>query len=114
PRPPSRTVVIACISAGLGVALARAYAKPGTRLCLLGSPARTLNQTAEDCRRRGASVEVFGAGGAGGGGAASACDYPTTLAAAAPVDTLVVNGDLVDQPVALFLGADDIGAATDP
>jgi capsular polysaccharide export protein len=59
-RPVRETVKTVAI-AGLddtGLAVARAYAMPGVRLCLVGA-AETLAIAAEDCRRRGARVDTF-------------------------------------------------------
>jgi capsular polysaccharide export protein len=95
PRAGSRTVVVTGLSDGIGVALARAYAAPGVRLCLVGSVAETLDHTADDCRRRGALVETFDLAGraddlAGRAGPALA-DYLAALDRRSPVDTLVVH-----------------------
>ena len=57
-REPSRTVAVAGLADPDSLALARAYAKPGARLLLIGA-ARMLAVAAEDCRRRGAVVETF-------------------------------------------------------
>jgi capsular polysaccharide export protein len=56
-RPVGCTLVITGASSGLGLALARAYARPGMRLCLIGHSAEGLARAAEDCRLRGALVE---------------------------------------------------------
>ncbi len=50
------TIVITGASSGIGAALARAYACPGRRLCLLGRNARRLEATAAACRENGAEV----------------------------------------------------------
>jgi capsular polysaccharide export protein len=95
PRASSRTVVVTGLLDGIGVALARAYAAPGVRLCLVGGVAETLDHTADDCRRRGALVETFDLAGraddlAGRTGPALA-DYLAALDRRSPVDTLVVH-----------------------
>lgn len=59
PRLAARTVVVAGVSNGLGVALARAHAGPGIRLVLIGADATVLEQAGSDCRHRGALVEIF-------------------------------------------------------
>ena len=58
PRAAARTVVVAGVSNGIGLALARAHAGPGLRLCLIGADAAMLDRAAEDCRHRGALVET--------------------------------------------------------
>ncbi|HJU15235.1 MAG TPA: SDR family NAD(P)-dependent oxidoreductase [Stellaceae bacterium] len=57
-RPPGRTIVVTGASSGVGLALARAYAAPGVRLCLIGHSAEGLAAAAEDCRQRGAQVDA--------------------------------------------------------
>jgi capsular polysaccharide export protein len=98
PRASSRNVVVADLSeVGLqglggapeiGVALARAYAAPGVRLCLIGGAAETLLHTADDCRRRGALVETFDLAGRA---EPALADYLAALDRRSPVDTLVVH-----------------------
>jgi hypothetical protein len=58
-RKTTRTVAVAGLVDETGLALARAYATPGVRLCLVGG-ADTLAVAAEDCRRRGARVDTLG------------------------------------------------------
>lgn len=58
PRPPGLTMVVTGASSGVGLALARAYAEPGVRLCLIGHSAAGLARAAHDCRMRGAIVEA--------------------------------------------------------
>src|SRR5207237_425713 len=86
----SRSVIFAGISPGLGVALARAHARPGASLCLIGAVPRILAEVAEDCRRRGAAVEVFCATDAN---PAPLRECLTKLDADATVDKLVVQVD---------------------
>jgi short-subunit dehydrogenase len=57
-RPVGRTVVITGAASGVGLALARAYAAPGVRLCLIGHSAEGLALAVEDCRLRGALVDA--------------------------------------------------------
>jgi capsular polysaccharide export protein len=52
------SVAIFGVGSELTVALARAYAEPGTRLCLIGPSSDVLERTADDCRHRGAIVEL--------------------------------------------------------
>ena len=52
----TRRIVISGASRGLGSALARALAAPGTDLLLLARTASELSQVAESCRAQGASV----------------------------------------------------------
>jgi short-subunit dehydrogenase len=51
-----RTILITGASGGLGSELARLYAAPETTLILWGRNAERLNQTAENCRKAGATV----------------------------------------------------------
>jgi len=64
-REPAKTVAIAGLADDTGLALARAYAMPGVRLCLNGA-ADILPSAAEDCRRRGATVDAFASEARGG------------------------------------------------
>lgn len=57
-RHPFRSVLITGASGGLGGALARALASPGTRLVLGGRDVGRLDAIAEACRRTGAEVET--------------------------------------------------------
>jgi short-subunit dehydrogenase len=57
-RAPFRVVVITGASSGLGAALARAYATPGTMLGLLGRDPARLDTTARACTASGARVRV--------------------------------------------------------
>ena len=54
----ARTILITGASSGIGAALARAYAVPGNRLVLWGRNQDRLNETAEQCRGGGATVET--------------------------------------------------------
>jgi short-subunit dehydrogenase len=53
-----RHIVITGASAGLGRALAQAYAAPNTVLGLIGRDAERLESTAEACRAKGAQVQT--------------------------------------------------------
>ncbi len=85
PRLAVRTVVVAGVSNGLGLALARAHAGPGIRIVLVGTDAAVLEQAGIDCRHRGrARRNLLRAGGdrgcdlrfPGGGGPAGADRRP--------------------------------------
>jgi len=52
-----KTIAVAGLADETGLALARAYARPGVRLCLIGA-ADSVAEAAEDCRRRGAMVDA--------------------------------------------------------
>jgi capsular polysaccharide export protein len=93
PRASSRTVVVTGVSDAIGVALARAHAAPGVRLCLIGGVSETLDQTAEDCRHRGALVETFCLAG---NSQSSLADYLASLDRHAPVDALLVHAGAVN------------------
>lgn len=54
---PPRRLVISGASRGIGAALARAYAGPGTALALIGRDPGRLAACAAECRRRGALAE---------------------------------------------------------
>ncbi|MBI2240230.1 MAG: SDR family NAD(P)-dependent oxidoreductase [Magnetospirillum gryphiswaldense] len=57
--PPAPTsIVITGASSGLGEALARAYAKPGTTLFLSGRDRQRLHEVADSCRAKGAEVHA--------------------------------------------------------
>jgi capsular polysaccharide export protein len=94
PRASSRTVVVTGVSDAVGVALARSHAGPGVRLCLIGGVAETLDQTAEDCRHRGASVETLWLRGKSH---STLADYLAALDRDAPVDALLVVAGAVNS-----------------
>jgi capsular polysaccharide export protein len=52
------SVSIAGAGGGVALALARVFAEPGVRLCLIGSASDDLERAAEDCRHRGAVVDL--------------------------------------------------------
>jgi short-subunit dehydrogenase len=54
----TRNILITGASSGIGAALARAYAAPGTRLMLWGRDAVRLGAVAASCRNAGADVEA--------------------------------------------------------
>jgi capsular polysaccharide export protein len=95
PRAAARTVVVAGISNGIGLALARAYAGPGIRLCLVGIDTAMLEHAAEDCRHRGALVETFCPPP---GAPATIGDFLAALDRRHPIDDLVVQVDALAAP----------------
>ncbi len=55
---PLNVIVITGASSGLGLALAMQYAAPGITLGLLGRNTERLDQIAQQCRNKGAAVEI--------------------------------------------------------
>ncbi len=55
---PFRSVILTGASRGIGAALARALAGPGTRLLLIARDETLLGAVAEDCRARGAEADA--------------------------------------------------------
>jgi short-subunit dehydrogenase len=55
--PSRRVIAITGASSGIGAALAEAYAAPGIRLALAGRRQAALEEVAERCEKRGASVD---------------------------------------------------------
>jgi capsular polysaccharide export protein len=90
PRLAARTVVVAGLSNGVGLALARAHAGPGIRLVLIGIDASVLQRAAGDCRYRGALVETFRAPG---GNAEPVRAFLEAVDRRAPIDDLLVPVD---------------------
>ena len=98
PRPVERTIAVTGVAEAVGVALARALAAPGVRLCLFGAAA-ALARAAADCRQRGAIVETFVTAG-----------WAAALAGrdrVAPVDVLVARGAAWDNGAGGLLCAMD-------
>jgi capsular polysaccharide export protein len=89
-RPVGRTVVVTGASSGVGLALARAYAAPGTRLCLIGHSAEGLARAVEDCRLRGALVEAAQIDGGDGAGLTARLEE---FDRQAPIDLLFANAE---------------------
>jgi short-subunit dehydrogenase len=96
------------VSDAIGVALARAQAAPGVRLCLVGEAAETLDRTGEDCRQRGALVETFCVDGKS---PSALADYLEDLDSDAPVDALLVHGGAAGEPLDSRLVERDISRA---
>ncbi|MGD9614674.1 MAG: hypothetical protein AB7W06_04660, partial [Alphaproteobacteria bacterium] len=90
PRLAARTVVVAGVSNGVGLALARAHAGPGIRIVLVGTDATVLERAGSDCRHRGALVETFCALGAT---ADTVCAFLEAVDRRAPIDDLLVQVD---------------------
>ena len=108
PRAASRSVVVTGVSDAVGVALARAHAAPGVRLCLVGERAEMLDRTAEDCRQRGALVTTFNRAGKS---PSALADYLEGLDRDAPVDMLLIHGGAAAEPLDTGLAEGDISRA---
>ncbi|MGE5271126.1 MAG: capsule biosynthesis protein [Thiohalocapsa sp.] len=106
PREPARTIVIAGLSGAVAAALARAYAEPGVRLCLVDVERTMPGGVADDCRQRGAAVEIFTLPA---GDAAAAEDALAALERGPPVEALVVMPSVEfaapPKPVAAILAS---------
>ncbi len=87
-RQGSGSIVITGASAGLGRALALLYAGNGRTLALMGRNAARLQEVADECRARGAIVEVHACDLCEAG---SGHDFIRAFAAASPIDLLIVN-----------------------
>lgn len=111
PRAGTRAIVITGVAGPLGTALARQFAGPGIRLCLVGDAAEALARAATDCRQRGALVETF-CPAAESGRSAGECLAEFDRRAA--VDVLVVHGGAADGLAHEILGAMDAVAALAP
>ena len=109
PRAPARTVVVAGVSNGIGLALARAHAAPGMRLCLIGGAPAMLEQAAADCRHRGALVETFCPVD---GSVSAVGDFLAGFDRRSPVDALLVQLDASADSGETGSGS-DIAAAMD-
>src|SRR5439155_26169446 len=105
----SRPVVVTGVSDAIGMALARAQAMPGVRLCLVGGVTQTLEQTAEDCRQRGALVETFCLAGKS---SAALADYLAFLDRDAPVDELLVHAGAAAEAIDTQIVEREISRAT--
>ncbi len=87
------SIAITGASAGLGAALAMAYAAPGIHLGLIGRSRPRLLNIAEQCRSAGASVEVL---------VTDVTDYTNMVTGLAewervrPIDLIIVNAGVFD------------------
>lgn len=83
--------VITGASSGIGAALARALAKPGATLALVGRNAERLESVAQDCRARGAHCVI---------GSLDVCDRPALEAfldgLGEPVGLFIANAGILD------------------
>ena len=82
------TVVITGASAGLGAALALAYANPGRTLGLIARDAGRLDALAERCRTLGANVETASVDVTD---AAAMAAWVTAFDAKSPIDLVIAN-----------------------
>jgi capsular polysaccharide export protein len=87
-QPITRHVVVSGVADGIAVALARAYARPGVRLSLVGADPDRLAVAAEDCQRRGAVADWLSLAECT---EAALRERLAELDRRAPVDTLVVH-----------------------
>ncbi len=94
-RAPYRTVVITGASSGLGAALARFYAGPGSVLGLIGRDRQRLAASADACRALGAGVEIAAIDVTDG---AALEAWLVAFDAAHPVDLLVANAGISAGP----------------
>lgn len=85
---PLHGIVISGASRGLGAALARRLAVPGTRLLLTARSAAALEDVARDCRAQGATVQVAPCDITDAAGIAAAL---AAFEAAGPVDLVIAN-----------------------
>jgi len=88
---PPRHVVITGASSGIGAALARYYARSGTRLSLLARDAARLESVAQGCRSSGAVVETRTGDVTD---AAAMEDWLLACDARAPIDLLFANAGI--------------------
>ncbi|MDO9500450.1 SDR family oxidoreductase [Falsiroseomonas sp.] len=85
---PIHSIVISGASRGLGAALARRFAAPGTRLLLTARSAAALEAVAEECRARGASVTTAPLDITDAPGIAAAL---AAFEATGPIDLVIAN-----------------------
>lgn len=88
PDQPPRSIVITGASAGLGRALALAYAQPGTALGIVGRNTAEVDVTATACRGQGATVDT---GTIDVRDAASIAAWLTDFDTRYPIDLLIAN-----------------------
>jgi short-subunit dehydrogenase len=94
-RVPYQIVVITGASSGLGAALARSYAGPGSVLGLIGRNEERLGLTADACRALGAAVETAAIDVADGPAMEA---WLTGFDSAHPIDLLVANAGISAGP----------------
>ena len=85
------TIAITGASRGLGAALARAYAAPGRHLWLAARTEAALAPVVADCTARGARVTAHGFEGTNANAAEA---WIGAIAAAGPLDLLIVNAGI--------------------
>jgi capsular polysaccharide export protein len=100
-RSPARGVVVAGVADGIGLALARAQAMPGVRLCLIGA-GDVLADAADDCRRRGAIVDMLDSARRSD---AEIADALQTLDREIPVDIVAVHVESDLDPAMVVVDA---------
>jgi short-subunit dehydrogenase len=90
-----KSIIITGASSGLGAALARAYAKPGVTLGLVGRSQAKLDQVSEHCRAAGAEVRAAAIDVADADALGSWIgDFENT----APVDLVIANAGTSGGP----------------
>lgn len=90
----AKNVVITGASSGIGAALATEYAKPGVTLGLIGRNLDRVNQVAEACRSKGATVECMIVDVTDGDKLA---DLLSKFDASYPVDLLIANAGITGR-----------------
>ena len=100
PRPAGRSIVVAGVADAIGVALARALAAPGVRLCLVGGAAAALERASEDCRHRGALVDRVELGD---GGEAALAGCAAAIDRGPPAELIVVLGGVKSDAAAMLV-----------
>jgi short-subunit dehydrogenase len=89
----ARTIAITGASRGLGAAIARGYAQPGTQLYLAGRSTDALEAVAASCRQTGAEADTATFDVAE---PKAARDWVARCTSANPLDLLFVNAGLFD------------------
>ncbi|MDR5671312.1 SDR family NAD(P)-dependent oxidoreductase, partial [Burkholderia cenocepacia] len=91
-----QNIVITGASAGLGRALALAYARPGTTLGIIGRNLAEVEKTAATCRAHGATVET---GAIDVRDAAPTAAWLTDFDTRHPIDLLIANAGVASTIV---------------
>jgi NADP-dependent 3-hydroxy acid dehydrogenase YdfG len=86
-------ILITGASSGIGCALARAYSEPGTTLALGGRDGRRLEETAAQCRGRGAAVTMRVVDVTD---AAAMAGWVAEVDATRPLDLVIANAGIGD------------------